>query len=130
MALIQHAQSAVGPEVVSSKIHIPDESDFGTGSFLMRFGRHGLPPNKTTASFISRPPHVQITVSVSPNGLVIVALGYPDGSRPIDRATFLLPLGVNQDSDHTITVGFERGHIFAALLDDTPLARHDSLQSH
>jgi hypothetical protein len=129
MALIQY-EPAVTEEIAASKIHIPDESDFGTGSFAMRFKRHSLPPNKTTALLISRPPHVQIAVTISPNGLVIVALGYPDGSRPIHRATFLLPLGVNQDTDHTITVGFERGHIHGALLDDMPLARHDSLQSH
>src|SRR5262245_58586837 len=116
-------------EGISSQIHIPDESDFGMGSFVMRFGRHCLPPNKTTASLISRPPHIQIAVTVSPNGLVNVALEYPDGSRPIDRAIFLLPLGVNQDTEHTITVGFERGHISGALVDDTPSAQHDSLQS-
>jgi hypothetical protein len=129
MPLIQY-EPAVSEEIASSKIHIPDESDFGTGSFVMRFKRRGLPPNKTTALLISRPPHVQIAVTVSPNGLVIVALGYPDGSRPIHRATFLMPVGVNQDTDHSITVGFERGRISRALLDDMPLTRHDSLQSH
>jgi hypothetical protein len=56
----------------------------------------------------------------------MATLRYPDGILPIDSATFLLPQDVNQNIDHTLTVGFEHWRIYGALLDDMPLERQES----
>src|SRR5262245_23521377 len=129
MAPLQHKQSAVSADVVSSKIKISDESDFGTGSFLTRFGRGCIPPNRPIASLIGRHPHFQIAVTLRPSRFVVAVLGHADGSRPVDGATFLLPTDVNQNIDHTLNVEFAHWHIFGASLDGIPLARQDSVQS-
>jgi len=112
-------------EGVSSQIYIPDPSNFGAGSFVVRFGCRCFPSNHTTTSLVGTHTHVQIAVSVTPDRFVMAALRYPDGIHPIDSATFLLPRDVNQDVDHTLTVGFEHWHIYGALLDDMALARQD-----
>ncbi len=120
MPEIKHQQLDASPEIWSAEIHIPDDQDFGTGTFTTNFAPKALVPTRVISSAMVNRPNCQISVTVNPNGKVAVVLGR---TGPLDQAIFRLPQYVKKGPAYTLTIQFAAWHIFSASLDDTPLTK-------
>jgi hypothetical protein len=120
MPPIKHQQLGGSPEIELAEIHIPDDSNLGTGSFVTKFKLGEPSPSKTVTSIMINAPIFQISVTVNPNRQMAVLLGEAEGSEPRSREIFLLPV-LDLTKPHAIRIEFSRWQIVAALLDEVRL---------
>ena len=121
MPEIKHQQPNASPEVSMSEIHIPDDSDLGTGTFTINFVPNSLPPTEVISSLIVNPPAFQISATLNPNLDVPALIGKADGSEPTHKVTFRLPDNISKDNEHTLIIRFAGWRILAATLDGIQL---------
>jgi hypothetical protein len=126
---IRHQQQSPSPNVSLSEIHIPDDSDLGTGTFSTVFNPGALSSNTAFDSIIVNEPRFQISATVNLNKEVPVRLGRADGSQPLDRVVFRLPNGLDLREAKALRIEFARWRITGAFLDDVPLSRADASRS-
>ncbi len=127
MPEIRHQQSGGSPEIASSEIHIPNESDPGTGTFTTQFKAKAFARGKEIASMMVNAPVFQISATVSASGRVTVVLGK---AQPEHYATFLLPAAFDRAAKHTIRIEFAGWKIGAAYADDEKLRRDAATTEH
>jgi hypothetical protein len=118
---IKHQQLGGNPKLEKSEIHIPNDSDMGTGTFTTVFKPKAFKSNEIIVAGITNPPVFQIDLTINRNGDIPVLLGKADGSPPAAATTFRLPQYVS-DASHTIVVEFVKWHILAAVFDGKPMA--------
>ncbi|MGZ5440928.1 MAG: hypothetical protein ACXW5U_11770 [Thermoanaerobaculia bacterium] len=123
MPEIRHQQLRGSRAISSAEIHIPDDSDLGTGSFTTVFNRNSILGADPVSSFMVNPPVFQIAVTVSTSGTVAVLIG---DTEPLGEAQFKLPKGVSRRRAHTLRVEFVAWKLVAASFDGTPLEMTDS----
>ena len=125
MPEIRHQQPNASPEIELGEIHIPDDADWGIGSFTTVLAPNALKTRKVISSIMLNPPAFQISMTVNPNGDVMVGLGRADESQPSDQRTFLFPdtpRAIKFSDKHEIRVSFIRWNITSAFLDGNLLA--------
>ena len=114
------------PKIESRAIHIPVDSDFGTGTSTTVFAPYALGEGEAFDSLIMVPPDFEITIAVDPTRWQVeVLLGPSFSSLPSDARMFLLPDSpgaIALAEAHAIRVEFNRGNITAAFLDDISLS--------
>lgn len=119
MPEIKHQQAGGSPEVESGTIHIPDDGDWGTGTFTTVLAPNALKARKVISSIMLNAPAFQVSASLNPNGDVVVLLGKADGSDPTDRQVFLLPRtarAIRLADKHELRVSFIQWNITGAFL--------------
>ena len=121
MPEIKHQQRNASPEISLAEIHIPDDTDWGAGTFTTKFSPRALPATSVIASAMINAPRFQIIATVNPNGEVPVQLGRADGTDPLDSAVFLLPTKLRPSKRHTLQIEFASWHIMAASLNHQQL---------
>lgn len=121
MAEIRHQQPKGAPGISFAEIHMPDDNDWGTGSFTTVFEPAALKKHKAIASIMINAPRFQISATANANGEIPVLLGRADGSGPVDKQIFVLPENFDALPAHTLKIEFIKWRILAAYLDDTPL---------
>jgi len=118
------------PAIASKTVHIPDDSDFDTGTYTTVLAPNALSATDTIESLVMLPPEFEVAIHVNPaKWLVEVFLGPPFSSLPSDARTFLLsdtPGAIDGAAAHTIRIEFARGNIAAAFLDDVSLSPKQS----
>jgi len=119
MAEIRHQVPGASEEVESSEIHIPDDSDVGTGTFTVTLKPKVLPSSKVFWATIIHPPDMQITSTFDASMNVTVQLGR---TEPYERKTFRIPASVEPDHVHILVVNFSKWKITGASLDGEPVA--------
>ena len=127
MPEIRHQQSGGSPEIASAEIHIPNDSDLGTGTFSTQFRANAFSSGKEIASMMVNPPSFQISATVDSHGVVTVMLGK---AQPEQYATFVLPSGFDHAAAHTLRIEFRGWRIGAAYLDDQPLRHSATTTEH
>jgi len=127
---IKHQQPNASPEVSMSEIQIPDDSDFGTGTFTTIFSPNSLPPTQVIGSVMVNAPKFQISAAVNPNLEIPVFVGKADNTDPIHKTTFRLPDNITEDDEHTLIINFAGWRILAATLDGIQLQTADSESIH
>jgi len=115
---IVHQQLNPSPEITSSEIQIPDDQDWGTGTFTVVLKPTWLPHTNVIAAAIINAPRFQLTATFNPNGELPVLLGSAEAPR--SRVTFVVP-PVKQRRPHVLRIEFAAWQVFAAFLDDVPL---------
>lgn len=120
MPEIRHQQLGGGPELVKSEIHIPDDTDVGTGTYTTVFKAGALPARQAIASVMLNAPSFQVAVTVNPNRDVVVALGRADGSDPRTQRIVRLPAFVGP-SQQTVRVEFAGWEIVGVYLNQLAL---------
>ena len=105
-------------EVESSEIFIPDDSDEGSGEFIVTLKPDVLPTSKIFWATIIHPPKLQVLATFDVNMNVAVQLGLKD---PIDRKNFKIPASVATDQSHVIKICFSNWKLNDAFLDDQPI---------
>ncbi len=103
------------PEIESGEIQIPDDQDWGTGTFITVLKPNALPSNKGIASVIVEAPQFQVSLTVNPNKEVHAALGKVN-SFPFPT-TFQLPDNIVVSSPHTLIVAFKDWRVLSLTLD-------------
>ena len=106
MPEIKHQQPNANPEVSMSEIHIPDDSDLGTGTLTINFVPNSLPPTEVISALIVNPPAFQISATLNPNLDVHALIGKADGSEPTHKGTFRLPHHIRKDNRPTYIIRF------------------------
>lgn len=123
MPEIRHRQQNAAPEIDYAEIHIPDDTDWGTGSFTTVFKPNSLTATKTIASIMFNAPRFQMSVTVNPNREVLVALGPADGSDPRSAETFTLTPIADVSAIHTLAARFRNWQVTGLELDGVVLPR-------
>ena len=95
MPEIRHTQRDASPEIESATILIPDDADWGTGTFTTIFTPElfkTIRGGGSVSSVMLNAPSFEITLTVNTNGDVVAGLGRPDEPNPSDQIVFVLPL--------------------------------------
>ena len=114
----KHRQVGGGPGIEFAEILLPDDADWGSGSYTTIFAAKALPAKKAMMSAMINLPRFQITVSVNVNGIVTILLG---DTNPKDRAQLQLPWGLERSRTHSLQIQFEGWTVVGALLDGKAL---------
>lgn len=126
MPAINKQEPGGHPAVASRAVHIPDDSEFDTGTYTTVLAPNALSAPEPIVAHIMVPPEFEVAVHVDPaRWQVEVFLGPPYSSLPSDARTFLLPDtpgAMDVAAAHTIRAEFARGNITAAFLNDVSLA--------
>ncbi len=123
MPEIRHQQPGGSPELSLSEIHIPNDSDLGTGTFTNMLAPRALLSDKHIASIMANPPVFQISVTINPNRDIVALLGRPDSKTPQNKAVFRLPMGLDFRQALRLVIEFAGGRIIAGSINGQPLGR-------
>jgi hypothetical protein len=118
----KHQVPAGTSEIESGEIHIPNDADWGTGTFTTVFKLDGLRSNDDVTSVMVNAPRFKIAATVNPDGGVPVLLGRADAALPFDHVTFRLPAEIALSAHHTLQIQFANWHIVSAMLDGQMLS--------
>jgi len=128
MSEIKRRQTNPSPEIDYAEIHIPDDRNLGTGSFVNVTKRGALAGAKAVSSIMVNPPVFQISVNFNPSTNEIpVILGFADGSYPISRKTYFFPENLNVSDSHEFKVTFKDWEITGLSMDSGLLELKESL---
>ncbi len=119
---MRYQQPGSSPEIDSSEIEIPDERDWGTGSFTTNFLPSALTATKAIFSVMANPPTFFITATMGVGGDIIAVLGEVDGSTGKDHRVFLLPRNLDPEPAHSLVIHFKDWRLVQADLDGVYLA--------
>lgn len=108
------------PDIAESLIHIPDDSDLGTGTYKFTVSPHALKPDSLIVASIVKPPVFQVTVTVTNSASASVLLGRTDDDRAVP-GLFRLPNYVKRNIPHTFEVQFISWRICSLNFDGVPL---------
>ena len=120
MPAIVLQQKGSTPQISSATIQIPDDKDFGTGTFITVLVPNALKAGEVITSTMYHLPYFHTTATVNPNGDVAVLLARADGSSPPNQRTFLLPRtprAKNVSEEHELSISFVDWNITSASLD-------------
>lgn len=118
MAEIRHQVPGPTEEVESAEIYIPDDSDIGSGEFIVTLKPNALPTSKVFWATIIHPPELQVLATFDANMNVLVKLGL---KGPIEQKNFKIPASVAADQTHVIRINFSKWKLTDAFLDDDPI---------
>ncbi len=122
MSEVKNRQNNPSPELDFQEIYLPNDQDFGTGTFRFQAKKYKLTPTKVIAAIALNPPRFQIAATLNPGTKEIpVGLGRADGSDPISHTTFLLPSPIDTAKSHEFIVTFENWHVISMTMDGIPL---------
>jgi len=108
--------------VECAEVHIPDDSDLGTGTFVTVLEPSALAKPEPTISIIINKPVFQISVNFNPATREIpVLLGRADGTDPLSRRIYQLPVNIELSESYTFEAIFEDWRIRELDMDDVPM---------
>lgn len=115
MAEIRHQVPGPSEEVESAEIYLPDDSDPGSGEFIVTLPPKVLPTSKIFWATIIHPPELQVLATFDVNRNVSVKLGF---NEPFDQKNYTIPESVAADHGHVLKVHFSKWKLAEAFLDD------------
>lgn len=115
MTEIRHQVPGPSEEVESTEIYIPDDSDPGSGEFIVTLPPKVLPTSKIFWATIIHPPKLQVLATFDANRNVAVKLGL---NETVDQKNYTLPESVEADQGHILKVQFSKWKLADAFLDD------------
>lgn len=127
MPTIKYQLPGERPEIYTFGIHIPDNSDLGTGNFTVVFSPKAFSSSEQVSSTIFTPHIFGIFVALDPHrGIVGVRLHETDGVTPKHELGFHVPADIDRDIAHTLVIEFVKWRILSASFDGAPLGIMDS----
>lgn len=122
MTIIKNRQINPSPEIEYSEIYIPNDSNFGTGTFTTRIKKNSLLNSKLIISAIVNIPVFQLSVNLNPSiGKVPILLGRVDRKPPLSNKTYELPQIIDHTVPHEFVVYFQKWSITSFTIDTIPL---------
>jgi hypothetical protein len=122
MAEIKSRDHNPVPGIDHSEIHIPDENNLGTGTFITVLEPNAMAKINPIISSIINEPVFQLIVSIN---LAIesasVMIGKADKTPPLSRKVFKLPKEINLPQTHRFNVGFAEWKIESLVMDGKSL---------
>ena len=110
MAEFKHRQEQGSPEIEYGEIAFPDDTQFGTGSYVTILKPGALSVGKAVSSLMFKVPAFQISVNLNPLlGEINVLLGLADGSDPTSKKVFIFPGGVDTNTAREFKVILKNG---------------------
>src|SRR5438477_650138 len=110
------------PQVSSIGLHIPKDSELGTGVFTVVFSANAFPGTDPFAPSVVNPSVFGISASVNPGLGILVQIHRTDGKKPVHKLGFGIPDNLDLAQPHTLTVEFIDWRVLAASIDGAPLA--------
>ena len=121
MGEIRHKQVGGGGGIEYVEIVMPDERDWGTGSYVTVFRPKPRASKEVVMSALVNLPRFQVTASINAGGLVAVLLG---DSQPKDRVRLQLPQEMAREKLHSLQIDFASWRVVNALFDSQALLVH------
>ena len=118
MAEIISRDNKPGPGIDHSEIHIPDENNLGTGTFITVLEPNAMAKTNPIISSIINEPVFQLIVSINlAIESVTVMIGKADKTPPLSRKVFKLPKEIDLPAAHSFDVGFGEWKIESIRMD-------------
>lgn len=115
---IVRRQLNASPEIAYAEIHIPDDTDLGTGRFTTVLNARALESQRHIASAMVNQPRFQISVTLNCDTRRIpVLLGRADGTPPASGRVFALPK-TDPGAEHSLVAHFRDWEVTGLDLDD------------
>lgn len=122
MPEIKSREDGPVPGIDSSEIHIPDDSDFGTGTFRTVLKEDILGKINPIISSIDNEPEFLMLVTVnSAIEEINVMLGKSEKEKPLSRVIFKMPKDIDSKAAHTIDAHFSGWKVTEVVLDGEKL---------
>ena len=122
MAEIKSRDNNPVPGIDHSEIHIPDENNLGTGTFITVLEPNAMAKINPIISSIINEPVFMLMVSINlAIESVTVMIGKADKTPPLSRKVFKLPEEIDLPATHTFDVGFGEWKIESLRMDGEPL---------
>ena len=127
MVEVRNRMENPSPDIAFQEIHIPNDANFGTGTFRFLANKEVLvpparPEPKAVVAIVLNPPRFQLSVSVNPGTREIpVLLGRADGTPPLASRVFVLPLGMDTGAAHEFGVVFRNWRVLSVEMDGQEL---------
>ena len=122
MAEIKSRDNNPVPGIDHSEIHIPDENNLGTGTFITVLEPNAMAKINPIISSIINEPIFMLVVSINlAIESVTVMIGKADKTPPLSRKVFKLPKEIDLPATHTFDVGFGEWKIESLRMDGEPL---------
>lgn len=124
MPEIKSREEGPVPGIEYSEIHIPDDSDLGTGTFKTVLKEDIMGKINPIISSVANEPIFLMLVTVNTAIEEInVMLGKTEKEPPLSRAIFSIPKDVDTKTGHTIDAHFKEWKVTEAELDGKKLER-------
>jgi hypothetical protein len=124
MPEIKNREDGPVPGIVYSEIHIPDDSELGTGRFKILLKEDILGKINPVISSVGNEPVFLLLVTInSAINEINVNLGRSEKEKPLSRVIFKLPEDIDSKTTHTIDTSFSGWEVTEVLLDGEKLER-------
>lgn len=122
MAEIKSRDNNPVPGIDHSEIHIPDENNLGTGTYITVLEPNAMAKINPIISSIINEPVFMLVVSINlAIESVTVMIGKADNTPPLSRKVFKLPKEIDLPATHTLDVGFGEWKIESLRMDGESL---------
>ena len=122
MAEIKSRDNNPVPGIDHSEIHIPDENNLGTGTYITVLEPNAMAKINPIISSIINEPVFMLVVSINlAIESVTVMIGKADNTPPLSRKVFKLPKEIDLPATHTLDVGFGEWKIELLRMDGESL---------
>ncbi len=122
MAEIKSHDNNPVPGIDHSEIHIPDENNLGTGTYITVLEPNAMAKINPIISSIINEPVFMLVVSINlAIESVTVMIGKADNTPPLSRKVFKLPKEIDLPATHTLDVGFGEWKIESLRMDGESL---------
>jgi len=126
MAEIKSRDNNPVPGIDHSEIHIPDENNIGTGTFITVLEPNAMAKINPIISSIINEPVFQLIVSINlAIESVSVMIGKADKTPPASRKVFKLPKEINLPETHRFDVSFGEWKIESLSMDGESLTEEE-----
>ncbi len=107
MGGIHNRQQQPAPGVDYAEIHLPNDKDLGTGSYIAGIRPKALSSGEPIICAIINAPVFQLSLNINPATREIpVLLGRVDNTPPMSRKVFLLPVSCDSSQGHVFEAVF------------------------
>lgn len=122
MAEVSSRQNDPGPDIDFQEVYLPNDQDYGTGVFRFQVKEKTLTGRGKITATAVHAPHFQISAALNLGRKEVpVDLGKFDGSDPMARNVFLLPVNINLMKSHEFIVTFKNWRLVSMTMDKTAL---------
>ena len=114
------------PGIDHSEIHIPDENNLGTGTYITVLEPNAMAKINPIISSIINEPVFQLIVSINlALESVTAMIGKADNTPPASRKVFKLPKEIDLPATHSFDVGFGEWKIESLRMDGGNLVEEE-----
>ncbi|HEV3449362.1 MAG TPA: hypothetical protein VG099_32300 [Gemmataceae bacterium] len=126
MPALTHREDGGGRGIQFRELSLPDDQNFGTGSYRVQLRRFALRKDRGADAAIVLSDKIGIALRIYPGRLVAVELGKAEEYTPTLPWGFSFPHDLDYSVPHDAVVSFHNWQVSSVSIDGKPLVEHKS----